>query len=401
MTQLYKHQQSFIERLPNKCLLCWDTGTGKTIGSIMWANNHGARSLLVIVPKALKENWKRNLAEHFTGSEWTVLSKEEFRRDWTHVKKFNAVIVDEAHYFSGMKSQMHKNLLKYFGKYDIRLVILATATPYLSTPWNIYALASLLGYRWSYGKFRAHFFEEKYLYNRIFFKPRPNIQGEISDLVKKMGDVVHINECADIPDQTFETEFFKVNKKQESQKKLVKEFNPVVRFTKYHQIENGTLKGEEGYTEDQFFKCDKTERVIELAENHKKIAIVCRYNLQIDLYAKELEKLNRNVYIIQGKTKNRDEVVQKIEQADNAIVLINASCSEGYELPSVGVCVFASLSFSYKDYRQMLGRFLRLNRLKKNVYLHLITEDGVDAGVYDSIKNKEDFDIAIYSNQYA
>jgi len=91
-------------------------------------------------------------------------------------------------------------------------------------------------------------------------------------------------------------------------------------------------------------------------------------------------------------------VVQDIGTVDEAIVLINASCSEGYELPSIGVILFASLSFSYKDYKQMLGRFLRINALKKNVYIHLISE-GVDTEVYKSIMNKQDFDIAIYSKQ--
>ena len=382
-----------------KILLCHDTGTGKTLTSILWANKVAENNVLVIVPKALRENWRRNLHQYST-KDWIVYTKEEFRTMWATVRDYDAIIVDEAHYFAGMKSQMHKNLMKYLKKYRTENVLLATATPYLSTPWNIYAIAALLGHEWSYSRFQAKFFTQQHFHKRIVWTPKAGCKDEIATLVAKLGDIVHIEECADIPDQTFETELFSLNSAQEKAKEEVEEFNPVVLFTKHHQIENGTLKGEKGYTDDLFIQSDKADRVVELAQTNKKVAIVCRYNLQINLYVSLLEKkVKKNIYVIQGKTKNRDAVVQQVEQEKECVVLINAACSEGYELPSVGLCVFASLSFSYKDYKQMLGRFLRINKLKKNVYLHLVTKGGIDESVYKSIMNKQDFDIAIYAEK--
>jgi predicted helicase len=109
--------------------------------------------------------------------------------------------------------------------------------------------------------------------------------------------------------------------------------------------------------------------------------------------------IKKNVYMINGSVKNRDEITQQIEKDDECIVVINAACSEGYELPSIGTIIFASLSFSYKDYKQALGRFLRINKLKKNVYIHLVTAGSVDEGVYNAIMKKQDFDIEIYANE--
>jgi len=58
------------------------------------------------------------------------------------------------------------------------------------------------------------------------------------------------------------------------------------------------------------------------------------------------------------------------------------------------------MSFSFTSYQQACGRFLRINRLKKNVYVHLITEgESLDRAVLDAIKLKKDFDIAIYSRK--
>lgn len=395
--KLYKHQKRFLKKNPDKTLLCWDTGTGKTRTAIEYAKQNFATQIIAVCPKALKENWMREIIKYQGNylNPWRIYSKEEFRRDWETTPKAEVLIIDEAHYFSGMKSQMSKSLRKYIKKHNIKYILLMTATPYMSTPWNIYVLARHLGHDWSYMKFRDKFFQDRYIGRRVVPEVKPGMQDEVAKLVARIGDVVRLDECADVPDQVFETELFQLTAQQDKAAKTLMETNPVVRYTKYHQIENGTLKGDE-FTENSFFPSNKLERIKDIVEEHKKVAIICRYNLQIDLYEKELN-FKGNIFVIRGSVKDRDSVVQEIERSDSCIVLINAACSEGYELPSIGMIVFASMSFSYKDYKQMLGRFLRINALKKNVYLHLVTDEGVDVAVYGSIMKKQNFDVAIYS----
>lgn len=382
--------------------MAWSTGTGKSFAALELAQlNRGL--YVIVVPKSLKEKWSRDTEMYATnGVGFCLLTKEEFRKDWDKLPRADGVIVDEAHYFSGMKSAMSKSFLAYCRKNKPSRIWLLTATPYLSTPWNIYRLAQLLGYNWNYMTFFNKFFHQVRLGRSTRMVPmqRKGMEEEVAALVKQIGDVVDLEDCADVPDQVFETENFKTNPKQQKLIEAVKkkETNPVVRFTKFHQIENGSLKGDE-YNEDVFVEADKHERILELAQENKKLAVFCRYNLQIDsLHSLLTSKLKgKLVYIIRGDVKNRDEIVQQIEAADECVVLINAACSEGYELPSVGVIVFASMSFSYKDYKQSLGRFLRINKLKKNVFIHLINEGSVDEAVFESISNKQDFDIAIYA----
>lgn len=376
-------------------LLAHETGTGKSLTSIEWSKLNGDNSLF-IVPKALKEKWERDLKKEC--SKGVVITKENFRMNWKSLSPYKNVIVDEAHYFSGISSQMSKSLYGYIKENHPRILLL-TATPYMSTPWNIYTLARHLGHNWHYLDFKQRFFVDRYIGRRVVPEVRKGIEGEIAALVAKIGDVVRLDECVDVPQQVFETEYYKLTKQQEDAKKNIVEINPVVRYTRYHEIENGVLITD-GYSGNSFFETDKLERIKELCIENKKVAVVCRYNLQIDLVRNALEKdVKKKVYVIQGITKGKDAIVQEIEKSDEAIVLINASCSEGYELPSVGVIVFASLSFSYKDYKQMCGRFLRINKLKKNAYIHLVSE-GIDTEVYKSIMNKQDFDIAIYTKNY-
>ena len=98
---LYKHQEEFLNINPNKCSLVWSCGTGKTRTAIEWAST--GESTLVICPKALKANWNREIEKYSItdkspdGQFWTVVTKEEFRRDWKELHYVDSVIVDEVH----------------------------------------------------------------------------------------------------------------------------------------------------------------------------------------------------------------------------------------------------------------------------------------------------------------
>lgn len=401
MEKLFKHQERFLAKNPNKILLCWDTGTGKTRGAIEWIKIRGAvEGILIICPKALKENWKRSLTLWGLNTNLNyiqILTKEEFRRDAEKLEKYEVVVIDEAHYFSGQKSQMSKNLRKYLRKHKVENVLLLTATPFLSTPWNIYTLASILGYEWNWFSFKDKFFIDRHIGRRVVPAIRPGMEEEIAALVRKIGDVVDIEECADIPEQSYETEYFELTPAQEKAKKDFLEPNPAVRYTAYHQIENGTLKGNE-YEPAKEWPTHKEERIKELIEEHKKIVIVARYNLQVHKIERMALEMGKKVYVITGEVKDRDPIVLEAEAASEAVVVVNAACSEGYQLPSFPVMVFASLSFSFKDKKQMVGRILRIDKLKKNVYIFLVNK-GVDEAVYQAIMNKQNFDVEIYERE--
>lgn len=400
----YEHQRRLLEANPKKHLMCWSTGTGKTLASLGLCYQNG-KDPLIICPKSLKEKWHRDATMFLNERGGThmppgIVSKEEFRRDWNTLPHYDALVFDEGHYFSGMKSQMHKAALAYIRKHNPEIILIPTATPYMSTPWNIYSLAAILGHHWSYMDFKHEFFDDRYLGSRTIPVVKDNIERQIAERVARIGSTVRLEDCADVPEQMFEKELFALTKAQIKAKENIKkeETNPVVKFLKSHQIDCGTLKGNE-YVPDQFFEADKNARILDLCEEHLKIAIVCRYNLQIDLLAGELKKKGKNVFVIRGDVKDRDAVVTAVENSKEAIVLIQAACSEGYELPSVGVIAFASLSNSYKDYKQMQGRFLRINALKKNVFVHLITAGSVDEAVFASIMKKQDFSFAIYAGE--
>ncbi len=402
--ELFQHQKEFLKANPNKTSLVWSCGTGKSRAALEWAK-YKDLDVIVICPKALQANWLRE------GRRWferkidgkkhnhtiTVLTKEQFRKVYKDLRAYDQVIVDEVHngFLTPMfKSQMSKALKWYLKEHKVPRVLLLSATVYTSSPWNIYNLAWFTGHEWNWYKFKLAFFYEVRMGRRTIPMVKKGSEKKLAELTKKIASVVDIHDCMDVPLQYHaEPEYFALTKEQ--QKAIEENYDPqpIVRYTLQHEIENGIILANE-YRPAQNFDYDKLERIKELVEENPKVAIVCRYNAQID----SLKILFPESLIIRGDVKDRDAVTVAAEKAEKCIVLIQADCAEGYQLPSFGLCIFVSMSYSYTKWEQICGRFLRMDKPSRTTFIYLLTEgDSIDQGVYDAVKKKEDFKIELYA----
>lgn len=393
MFKLYAHQQRLADKNPDKCGIFWEVGTGKSFMALELLKK--ASNPLIVVPKSLKEQWEES-------TDINVVTKETFRRDWNKLPYHDGLAIDEFHYFLGMqgyrkKSAMLKALLSYIKKHKPKYIYGLTGTVYMSKPWNVYAAGEVLGYEMNYNAFKNKFFDMKYFGGRY---PVPQvkeahlIKDDIAKLVNQIGDVVKMSDCRDIPEQQHQKEYFDLTTEQKKGIKELDDSTPIVYYTKVHQICGGSLKGDE-YTESKIFKAQKLDRIKELAYENKKMIIVCRYNHEIEMIKDALNSYT--VKVINGKVKNRHEVVKEAERSEACIVIIQSACSEGYQLPSFPLMIYYSHDFSLKNYLQMNGRIQRIDNLKKNVYISLIIRNSIDEDVYKSLQNKVSFDVAIYN----
>lgn len=375
-------------------------GAGKSIVAIELAKKN-ASSVIVICPKSLKEQWRLEAEKCGMQIPFYVYSKEEFKKHFTELPQVECVIADECHIGMGnFKSQLHGAVAYYLKKYNVQFVYLLTGTPYTSTCWSIYSLGKLLGRDWNWREWKQRFFYDVKMGGRLIPVQRKKIEEEIAQITNAIGFTKRLDELIDIPEQTFLTEYFDLNKDQQGAIDSLIDVLPIVRWTKIHQIEQGALKSD-GYAPDLVIGCEKTQRVIELCDSNDKIAVVARYNLQLDAYAKILKKhIKKPIFIINGATENKNEIIEEINRLDKCVVLINSACSVGYNLWSVPIMVFASMDFSYTNYVQMCGRLLRINHLKKNAYIIMTTSGrSVDKEVARCIENKKDFTIELMSHE--
>lgn len=391
---LYDHQQKLLDLNPTRHLIAWGTGSGKTKTAIELTYKNGEEAL-IICPKSLVSQWKAQVPDN-----WLVLSKEQFKKLYRQINPFNCLIVDEGHYFGNYKSGLTKALLDYIKLHNPKYRYLLTATPYLSSSWNLYSYGLILGKDWNWFKWHKHYFNEVKMGRRKIPIQKKVVNGlpieqEIARLVSVLGSTVALEDCFDVPEQIYQVEWFTLTSGQCKAISEAWDPLPIVRFTKEAQICGGTLKGD-GYTEDQTFKSEKMDRCLDLIKEHKKLIVVCHFNNEIDALVTKVAK-SKKVYIIRGDVKDRHDVVADAEKSDDCVVFINAACSEGYELPSFPIMVFYSYSYSLKDAIQMRGRILRANKLKKNVYLSLVVKDSIDESIYKCIERKESFQIEIYN----
>jgi len=415
----YEHQRDAWENARDKELLSHSTGTGKTL-TLIGLCIQRVDSAIIMVPLSVLNKWKDEIdfwcdnlqikEEHdrykhlvAEGTEFFIVTKEYFRDNVTDMPQMEAFVSDEAHHISGMKSNMSKAALKYVKEYEIDYRWLATGTPFRSSPWGVYRLAQLLDYDWHYKKFERKYFSPSYFGQRRVMTPKDDIKDDMAKLVNKIGHVVDIEDIMDMPDQVHTVEKIDLNKEQEKARREVLKNNLeiIVRYTKLHQIENAILSGDE-YNDDKTFRDNKLSRIQEYIESTKKIAIACRYTLQLE-HLKNNINTDKNVYAIHGGDRKREETVNNIQEDDEAVVLISAGVSEGYELPDVSTVVFASMDYAFTAWKQLIGRTMRMNNPSKNLYVYLLSvyndsdEQSVDEGVYENVvEEKNDFHLKIF-----
>lgn len=356
---------------------------------------------LVICPKSLRDNWIKEIDKFSSPELFTILTKEWFRKDAKDLSKYNTIIVDETHYFSGIKSRMSKSLYSYIKKHNPTNLYLLTATPYMSTPWNIFTLAKHLGHEWNYMAFKYKFFNEIRMGQRTVLVIKKGVEKDMGKLVQVLGSTVKLSDCVDVPDSVYQEEYFELTKEQIKAMEELEASVPIVYWTKCHQICGGTLKSIDKTQPDTVFKSEKLARTVDLCEEHPKLAIVCSYNAEIANIKATLEEkksFTKQIYVIQGNVKNKDEIIENINKSDKCVVLLQAACSEGYNMPGIPIMVFYSYDFSLKNYVQIKGRIQRINAIQKCVYLSLIVKKSVDNEVYQSVViRKQDFHCAIYN----
>lgn len=380
MKSLYLHQQRFLDKNPDKAMLVWETGTGKTVTACVWRNNIKRAHLkgLVIAPKAIQEKWKRDMKEW--GVTADITTTDGVKK--INLSPYDLIILDEGQHFASPlfdknRSQRAGVLYAYIRQHPNAHILILTATPVRSTPFNIHTLACYLHVFWDVQKFRDKFFYMTDMFGRMHWEKRKGWQKTIRPYIEEISDIVLMSDCVDVPIQHHQVEKLKWDNKQEMAL-IEKYLEPSAEWHARHRAESGKKK---------------TERLKEIVDGYRKVIIVCHYRAQIEEYEEVFK--DRQVFSLHGSTKNQDEVISNAREADDCVFIIQASMGAGFDAGEFSVVIFASMSFRYVDYVQMKGRVKRINNLHENTFIHLLGGK-CDQAVYDTIQENKDFDVHDY-----
>jgi len=300
-------------------------------------------------------------------------------------------------------SQIFEATKKFIDRTNPKRLYLLSATP-VPKPMSMWAIGELYGQNWDFEAFRRVYYIEIRVGNRRVWVPKRNdeLKQRLATLVQRFGYTGGLNDFFNVPEQTHKTVEIELTgeQKRAMDEMTLMEADPLVRRARLRTIENGVLYGQEiqevdGKTDKMikkttFYKNKKIDYIIERAMEFPKLLIFANYTAQIEMIEKALKKEGYNVSVLNGSTKDRS-FIKRVDESDKPhIVIAQSSISSGYELPSFPCVIYASKSFKYVDYEQSLGRVLRSNKLKKNLYIHLVVE-GCDKDCHDTIMSGQDF----------
>jgi len=378
MIKLYSHQQRFIDSNPQRALLLWETGTGKTIAAGMWRNHDTRKNMKAVIacPKAIIGKWQRDL-EEMKVKNTDVISRDDVKKMDLNV--YDILILDEAQdyaspLFDKSRSQRASVIYNYVKCNTSAHVLLLSATPVRSTPWNAHTLSCYLGRFFPVKDFRDEFFYFTDMFGRFHYEKRKEWRLKIRPYVENMSDIVLMKDIIDVPEQKEQVITIPWTKKQEEE--LTGSYQePSAEWHKRHKAEQGEHKFKE------------LKRIM---DGYRKIMVVCYYKEQIENYRKWIGN-DREVFVLHGGVNNQDEVIEGAKKADDCVFIIQASMGAGFDASEFSVVVFASLDFKYISMVQMKGRVKRINNLHENMFIYLIAGKN-DKRVYDVIMSGKDFD---------
>lgn len=396
---LYNHQQKIIDADPKKCGIFLGTGGGKTRTALSLARGR----TLVICPKTqwLDQNWEREFHKlELPSVELDVISKEQFKKMYTELPRYDTVIIDEAHTVCGVTpniryrnkkpipkaSQIFEAVYMFIHRTKPDRIYLATATP-ARNPMAVWAAGRLLDRKMpTWLTWRRMFYTKLPMPGREVWQPgKTKAHKELlAGWVKDLGYTGRLQDWFDVPPQVDKIIKCELDGRQKEEiKNLPLDYpDPLVLIGKTHQAEQGE---------------SKIKAIEDLLEEYPKVLIFARYRDQIDRMFEHFWKTHP-VFRLTGDTQDRKGLIADAERRDRAVFICQSQIATGFELPSFDCVVFASMSYSYVDHMQSRGRVLRANKLGKKLYVHLISGE-MDQAVLDCIQDHKDFNEKIYAQR--
>lgn len=387
MITLFPYQQKLVDQKRKKMILFHSTGVGKTISSLAMMYAHRPSCFIVVCPKRVQTKWEVDIKRYEETVGYTiphkVVTKEYFKTIPVYkLSSVKSVILDEAHNYTSTSSQIQKSISNYIKLVKPDIVYALTATPYRSSPWNIYYLIKFVGGYIDYKLFKKICFDTVSTYSGDFTAPSNSKECKdyLSLIMQPYTDSLNMNEVMDVPKSHHE--IIEIPLPKEWREYEACDDQLVISWiTEMHQVEQRSTK--------------KIEEILNIYSQHKSCAVVCRYTEQIEMYKNVLTGKNILFTCIDGKSKQNIQLAQDV-LTDGGIVLIQSDVAEGYELPQTNCMIFASQSYSYVNWKQACGRIQRINNLQECFYYYLMCQGGIDEEIYNSVIAKSDFDYRIY-----
>jgi len=445
----FKHQQEGVDLAVEndfRAGIFFDCGLGKTVTalavfSILRQQRLGSR-LLVLCPLTLIQNaWADDIPK-FTDFSFHSLRERKFKNADIYLanyemlrspKKFDMIkemlkqdfmiVLDESSKIKNFKSQTTKKVLELRKLTSYKLCLSGTPAPNDETEYwpqmrfiddSIFPHKTFYTFRNDmfhlengWGQQRQGQFMSKTEAREVFkkgFKYKLSTPGQekLLTMMKPWCIWRKIDECLDMPGKTIIKRKVVMSKEQtaiyrEMKNHLVIELNnemiaaPIIltKLMKLRQITGGFCIAPEGTHNIPNAKIDELKELLEEIGD-KQVIIWGNYTHEINVIKFMLGDKARIINGTVNDTYKNDAIADFKSGAVKCLIANPQSIAHGVTLTNCHYQIFYSMSYSYEQFYQAMGRVYRISQDNKCFYYVLMCEKSIDEDIYDVVLNKRD-----------
>ena len=386
MITLYNYQQEYFNHVKPNWIYDMDTGTGKTIMGLEHHQRYFKDKNLLIVAPASKINeggWQRTIERHYSTINYKTCTYNMLSKKYKDYADY-FVIFDECHRL--------KNSTGVWGKAGFNLSKIASGFILLSATCIPNGWEDSINYFKMFGltKNKTQFIRNNAIttteYGYLEILGWKN-ETKLKNMWKSISRRLSKDEAIDLPPLVFEEIHFKPS--------------TIYKVIKKDRIYDETLydnqmKLRHGLRLHTNLK-SKIEYIKDFVESTNDNIIIF-YN-----YDEELELLQQNIskktYLCNGKVKDYPKK-SEWDTIKNTVTLANyKSGSEAVEFTYANIIVYFSPTDSYTEYYQSYGRCYRNGQNKKVTAYKFVTDNTIEADIYQALDNKQDFNISLWEEK--
>lgn len=400
-----------------------DMGLGKTIQIIAFLSDKRTKNdkNLIVVPRTLLINWKREFnkfnpdlkvvlyhgvgrdKEDFENSNVVITTYQTLLNDLEVINrvKFNNIILDEAQYIKNSRSKAYGAINSLKAEMKIAL----TGTPIENNLMEFWGLMKLLNPQ-IIGSYKSVFKNVDNVIEKMKIITSPFLLRRMKKDVLK-----------DLPEKQEQVLFVKMESEQQTL------YDNMLKSIKYelerknepHEMKSNSimLKGLlylqeicchpallEQFEQAKGIESAKMELLFETMESlyqaGHKIVVFSRFTKMLKLIENRLLREHKNVFYLDGQTKNRMDIIDEFEQSKNGIFLISLKAGgTGINLTSADVGIIYDPWWNPASEKQAEDRLHRIGQENNVMIYRLITEGTVEEKIQELKAKKLDVTMQI------
>lgn len=438
-------QLHILESVDNKKVIGSGTGIGKTISTLYIAERHKHKSVLVIVPKMLRDlkTWEIDYDKTDIDIELLVLSKEDFKKQSSDLKRFDLVVLDEAGEWllSGMRpelkykysktknpkidtSAVFASVMNYINCVGPAEIIMLDATVAAGKPLSLFAARTILGMSGDsqdeivkrHQDFVRNFYHEIPMgytsrWKEKTVSSRYTSEGDLDKYqteLKKLWKEIALFVDDDRKIKPIETDIPVIIDLQHAKelKQIKKDFAGGAVHSRLFAYESGHFKdmafddiNHTMWMEERHITTAKEIAIVEfISFLPKQVIIFSTFTAQQNNLKLLLTQDGIVSEIINGGTSSEERkiLVDEFRKGNLQVLVIQSSICAGYNMPECDTVIRASAPIKAAYLTQQYGRIDRAPDYKQNYIYNFYHVGGKDEDAFVRTKNGEDLNYELY-----